>query len=304
MVCGAACWRAWPRAPPPRTTADDCVPTAVPVLHRSYTAMLGTSTRLFSRACPWPRASAAVSAAASYRRHAAASCRRHAAATATAASAAAAAATTAVAVAAAAEGSTTATPVWPEDSRERWAYPSPYHAPDDAGHAGASAFVAGVQERFISSRPRWRLKALVEEWQRLEGEETWPWVWCQHNPNGPHHVFIGADADLLKHAQSLMRANARNNLTIVVRDEAYLRRYAPLHECANANTNGCACSASFSYAGALVMICRTCMNIVFFGWCCRYFQAGCAVIEGSVAQFDAEDRVLMLEDDRIICFDK
>ena len=102
-------------------------------------------------------------------------------------------------------------------------------------------------------------------WQTLDEEECWPWVWCQPNPNGPHHVFVGVDETLLERCRAVMAASPRNNITVIVRDEASLRQHAPLE---------------------------------------HYFQAGAAVIEGEVAQFDAPDRVLMMADERIICFDK
>ena len=102
-------------------------------------------------------------------------------------------------------------------------------------------------------------------WQTLDEEECWPWVWCQPNPNGPHHVFVGVDETLLERCRAVTAASPRNNITVIIRDEASLRQHAPLE---------------------------------------HYFQAGAAVIEGEVAQFDAPDRVLMMADERIICFDK
>ena len=157
-------------------------------------------------------------------------------------------------------------PIWPTDSRERWAYPSPYDDADEFGHAGPDAFVPDTGRRFLAqNRKTWRLRALVEYWQTLEDEECWPWVWCQPNPNGPHHVFVGADETLLDRCRSITEASPRNNITIIVSDENCLKRHAPLD---------------------------------------LHFKAGAAVIEGRVEQFDVPDRVLMLDDERIICFDK
>ena len=157
-------------------------------------------------------------------------------------------------------------PVWPKDSREEWAYPSPYHATDTEGHVGPDAFVPHLERRFLDhSKKYWRLKALVDYWQTLEEEECWPWVWCQPNPMGPHHVFVGADETLLERCRSVTAASPRNNITIIVPKEECLQRHAPLDQ---------------------------------------YFKVGAAVIEGEVAQFDAPDRVLMMTDERIVCFDK
>lgn len=175
-------------------------------------------------------------------------------------------ASTAIAASSDAQHPTRQLPVWPTDSRQRWAYPSPYHGADDNGHSGPDAFVADVGSRFLDrSKKTWRLRALVEYWQTLDGEECWPWVWCQPNPNGPHHVFIGADETLLDRCRSVTEASPRNNITIIVPSEQCLQQYAPLD---------------------------------------LYFKAGAAVIEGDVAQFDAPDHVLMMKDERIICFDK
>eukprot|EP01043_Picozoa_sp_COSAG02_P022079 COSAG02_NODE_1137_length_14313_cov_6.111369_7_plen_226_part_00 len=157
-------------------------------------------------------------------------------------------------------------PIWPTDSRERWAYPSPYDDADECGHAGPDAFVPDIGRRFLDqNRKTWRLRALVEYWQTLDDEECWPWVWCQPNPNGPHHVFVGADETLLDRCRSVTEASPRNNITIIVSDENCLKRHAPLD---------------------------------------LYFKAGAAVIEARVEQFEVTDRVLMLDDERIICFDK
>ena len=76
---------------------------------------------------------------------------------------------------------------------------------------------------------------------------------------------MGVDETLLERCRAVTAASPRNNITVIVRDEALLRQHAPLE---------------------------------------HYFQAGAAVIEGEVAQFDAPDRVLMMADERIICFDK
>jgi hypothetical protein len=167
---------------------------------------------------------------------------------------------------AAAASARTPKPQWPEDSREKWAYPSPYHVADaTVGHVGPGAFVALPEDRFLDPRKSWRLKALVDHWQTLEDSESWPWVWCQHNPNGPHHVFVGVDDTLLDRCKAITAASPRNNITVIVSSKEALSQHAPLSD---------------------------------------YFGAGAAVIEGDVAQFDATDRVLMMGDERIICFDK
>jgi hypothetical protein len=76
---------------------------------------------------------------------------------------------------------------------------------------------------------------------------------------------VGADETLLQRAREIMKQSPRNNLTVIVVNEAELRKHAPLRQ---------------------------------------FFEAGCAVIEGEVVQLEAKDRVLMLADERIICFEK
>ena len=116
-------------------------------------------------------------------------------------------------------------PQWPRDSREEWAYPSPYHAADAVGHAGPHDFAPLPEDRFRDRSTKWRLKALVEHWQTLEGEESWPWVWTQPNPNGPHHVFVGADDSLLDRCKAVAAACPRNNITIIVESEEALKQH-------------------------------------------------------------------------------
>ena len=111
----------------------------------------------------------------------------------------------------------------------------------------------------------WDLKGLVDEWLESTDEaESWPWLWCQPNPNGPHHLFIGASRDVLVRAQEIMKKDARCNITCIVNSSAELEQFAPLSS---------------------------------------YYKAGCAVIEVPVRQFDVRNKILMLEDERILCFD-
>ena len=44
----------------------------------------------------------------------------------------------------------------------------------------------------------WNLRGLLKQWHESDDDETWPWVWCQHNPDGLHHVFVNVGADTVR----------------------------------------------------------------------------------------------------------
>jgi hypothetical protein len=167
-----------------------------------------------------------------------------------------------------AASSAEAAPSAPALAPPEWAHPSPYDA--DAAAATTSSSAAGGG-RFASSahlrtlRAHWDLPKLVAQWQASDDEETWPWVWCQHNPTGPHHVFVGLGAGTLERIRGVSAADASNNITVVIRDDGELARRglseAQLH------------------------------------------ALRCAVVRERVAQVDAESKLLMLRDERVIAYD-
>ncbi len=139
-----------------------------------------------------------------------------------------------------------------------WAHPSPY---DAAVPAGRFADVRHLRE----ARPQWDLPLLYALWQAGGDGETWPWVWCQRNPTGPHHVYVGLGAGTLEAIRAVSAASASNNITVVLRSSEELARHG----------------ASEAQLCAL----------------------RCAVIYGRLAQVDADSRLLMLDDERILAFD-
>ena len=168
-----------------------------------------------------------------------------------------------------AASSAEAAPSAPAPAPPEWAHPSPYDA--DAAAASSSSSSAAGGGRFASSahlrtlRVQWDLPRLKAQWQASDNEETWPWVWCQHNPTGPHHVFVGLGAGTLAQIRGVSAADASNNITVVIRNDSELARRglseAQLH------------------------------------------ALRCAVLRESVAQIDAESKLLMLRNERVIAYD-
>lgn len=137
-----------------------------------------------------------------------------------------------------------------------WAYPHPYDNNID-------------QKRFLDvskykySAELWDLPSLVTLWEN-DTNESWPWVWCWKNQNGPHTVFIGVNEETLKLVERVCAIDNRQNLTLIVNDVTDIEKHASIHE---------------------------------------FYKNRCAVIAGSVRQIDVNSKVLMLYDERIICFD-
>ena len=103
-------------------------------------------------------------------------------------------------------------------------------------------------------------------WQNSKGEESWPWIWTWHNPVGPHHVFIELNEYTLSHVRRISSESERNNLTVVVKSIDDLK--------------------AFNLAPELL------------------YENRCAIIEGVVLnQLDSENKIIMLNDERIICYD-
>ena len=168
-----------------------------------------------------------------------------------------------------ATSSAEAAPSTPAPAPPAWAPPSPYDAAAAAATTSSSSAAGGG--RFASSahlrtlRVQWDLPRLVAQWQDSDNEETWPWVWCQHNPTGPHHVFVGLGEGTLAQIRGVSAADASNNITVVIRDDGELARRglseAQLH------------------------------------------ALRCAVLRERIAQIDAESKLLMLRDERVIAYD-
>ena len=125
-------------------------------------------------------------------------------------------------------------------------------------------FLDSTDSKYKEHGERWNLLELVKLWEETDGEETWPWVWCLRNPVGPHHLFIGVSENTLELARKICDSDRNNNLTIIVNSIEEIEKYAPVRD---------------------------------------FYNCRCGVIECPVQQADTENKMLMLKDERIICFD-
>lgn len=119
--------------------------------------------------------------------------------------------------------------------------------------------------RYRRNVQTWDLVGLLKRWQTGGDDETWPWIWTQRNPNGPHFVFIGVDKFTLPACEAACSASENHNLTLVVRSLADLEKvgYDPAD----------------------------------------FYAQRCAIIESCPSQIDFDHKILMLEDERIMCYD-
>lgn len=139
---------------------------------------------------------------------------------------------------------------------QEWAYPSPYDADVPSARFAETAHLR-------SQTFQWDLSKLVDIW-RDSKEEGWPWVWCDRNPVGPHHLFVGVNGSTLSHVAALSRESVNNNITVVVSERDLVQA-----------------GVSEAQLNAL----------------------RAAVIFVPVQQLDVANRIVMLADERIIVYD-
>ena len=112
----------------------------------------------------------------------------------------------------------------------------------------------------------WDLNGLLNIWANSDGQESWPWVWTWHNSVGPHHVFIQLNKYTLQHTKRISDESERNNSTLVVKSIEDLKVFNLTPE--------------------------------------MFYENRCAIIEGVILhQLDSENKILMLNDERIICYE-
>ena len=98
-----------------------------------------------------------------------------------------------------------------------------------------------------------------------EGKEVWPWIWTWRNANGPHYVFVGTDSCSDEKIKQLANASVRNNILVITDNKSRL-----LHS-----------DREF------------------------YYKHRCGLIENvSIAEMDTEEKIIMLDDERVIVFDE
>ncbi|GFH56256.1 hypothetical protein CTEN210_12732 [Chaetoceros tenuissimus] len=99
--------------------------------------------------------------------------------------------------------------------------------------------------------------------------EVWPWIWVHLNHDGPHHVFVGISEDSLDEIQRLRNESERNNILIIAPEEklkevAMKRNDPEIYE-------RCQCGL---------------------------------VMDSKLELLNHEAKILMLDDERVIAFDR
>lgn len=98
-----------------------------------------------------------------------------------------------------------------------------------------------------------------------EGKEVWPWIWTWRNANGPHYVFVGTDSCSDEKIKQLANASVRNNILVITDNKSRLL---------NSDRE-------------------------------FYYKHRCGLIENvSIAEMDVEEKIIMLDDERVIVFDE
>ena len=93
--------------------------------------------------------------------------------------------------------------------RQGWAHPHPY----DKDESTEGRFEGGCFKVDC-----WDLKKLYSKWlaetEKGGTNETWPWVWVNHNADGPHHVFYGVDDAAIERAK-VVSGDVNNNMLLI-----------------------------------------------------------------------------------------
>mmetsp|Transcript_13077 Transcript_13077/g.15943 ORF Transcript_13077/g.15943 Transcript_13077/m.15943 type:complete len:180 (+) Transcript_13077:547-1086(+) len=101
-----------------------------------------------------------------------------------------------------------------------------------------------------------------------EGLEVWPWIWTHPNNDGPHFVFVGVNEESLLQIQRLRDESNQNNILIIASEENLKR----------------------------VAMARNDPDI--------YERCQCGlVVDRKVELLNHEDKILMLDDQRVVAFD-
>ena len=166
-----------------------------------------------------------------------------------------------------ASGTTIASATAANRKRQRdieWAYPSPYDLNDNNENTNKPSNRFLPTDSFRKTTTTWNLKRLLDTWDQEDGEETWPWVWTWHNEHGTHAVFVGVDNHTLQECQRFAEESPQHNLTLV------------------------ASSDEISSQGLTAD---------------DFYVHRCAIIDSSPKQIDMQHQILMLEDERFVCYD-
>jgi hypothetical protein len=98
-----------------------------------------------------------------------------------------------------------------------------------------------------------------------EGLDVWPWIWTQPNESGPHHVFVGKlEEGQLEEIKQLKESTPNINILVISDSESVQK-----------------------------------LGID------RLYELECGIVlDTQIVLADMENRMIMLEDERIICFTK
>ena len=119
-------------------------------------------------------------------------------------------------------------------------------------------------ESFQKTSTAWNLKKLLDTWDQEDGAETWPWIWTWHNKHGTHAVFVGVDNHTLDECQRFAEESPQHNLTLIASSDDIAKQGLAADD---------------------------------------FYVHRCAVIDSSPKQIDMEHQILMLEDERLVCYD-
>jgi hypothetical protein len=140
---------------------------------------------------------------------------------------------------------------------------------------------------------------LVRAFQR-DGLEVWPWVWTQPNNDGPHHVFVGpVTVDTVNQIQYVKRHIPNVNILVITDTYSLKNPVLPIidvdrqdvrkdtkieqrmKECTEKDGHG---ASSYHPTGEEAL---------------RPYECG-IVVDTSVEFIDWKNRIIMLDDERII----
>jgi hypothetical protein len=98
-----------------------------------------------------------------------------------------------------------------------------------------------------------------------EGLDVWPWIWTQPNESGPHHVFVGEiKEEQLEEIKKLKETVPNINILVISNSESVHKLGVD-----------------------------------------RLYELECGIVlDTQIELADLENRMIMLEDERIICFTK
>jgi hypothetical protein len=132
--------------------------------------------------------------------------------------------------------------------------------------------------------------------------DVWPWIWTHPNNDGPHHVYIGINHDVLDEIMELCNGkhSEQNNILIVASEEA-LHKVAQEHrhkqrnkkrEDGHDDDDVDADDHNHNHDHNN----DDCMNI--------YSRCQCGLVTDSQLELLNEDaKILMLDDERVVAYD-